>query len=1176
MRTSSFNEIIESSLELGSIHVSGGTASSSALIIARHINHSPGPILVICENNEQMARWVRDLRVFEHRWIDSSIDVSPYPAWDHSPYSTISPSVRARFQRLRALHRIHVSEPGKSQIIVAPYAAALQSTIPPALFEKLSFDISHNAIESPQTILKKLGGAGYLRVDIVEDPGTFSMRGDLIDVYPSQHHHPIRIEFFGDDLERIRHFDPNSQRTIGNDLSEVAVTPAREVVFNDETIPVIRKNIKAQADEHGISRKLRDPIMESVSGRMYPEHSELWSAFAYEHAGTGTLVEHILSKDSNWKIAWDSRLLCEQNWDHYSEDQVGLFKEACQAGRVIPEMKAIYPNREKYLKHCTDRSLYFFDSIEYAKLDQVESEQSEGHSPDKKALSKNHRINIQTDKPSDNNWDSFFQNWLERNYKILIYCSTDGSRERAKQILTDRQIDLSNGQIEYLDGKISHGFRWPTEKLTVITDSDLLGVEKIRGAKKAPPQKQSSAIADWSGLQSISDLAEGDFVVHIEHGVGKYSGMKRLDMGAASSDFIVLEYAAKDKLYVPVYRLNTVQKHSTSHSGQKLDKLGSNQFETVKKKVKSAVKQLALNLVQLYAERSIRVTQPMETDTNWFKEFEDHFPFDETPDQLGAIHTSLDDLHSGRVMDRLICGDVGFGKTEVAMRAAFVAVENQKQVAVLVPTTILCFQHEESFKERFKGYPIEIRSLSRFKTKKEQTETLEGLKSGKIDIVIGTHRLLSKDVEVPRLGLLIIDEEHRFGVEHKEKLKALRVGTHVLTLTATPIPRTLHMSLSGIRDISLIATPPVDRMPIRTYVSRYDEALIKRAIEFELSRGGQVFFIHNRVQSIYQIAKKIDDLVPNAKVLVGHGQMNERELEKTMFKFYNKEANVLVCTTIVESGIDIPSANTMIIHRADNFGLAQLYQLRGRVGRSKNRAYCYLLVAEHGKMTGEARQRLEVIQRFVELGSGFNIASHDLEIRGGGNLLGPEQSGHIASVGFDLYTELLQEAIEEIRDDKESTSSTSNEKEPEIQSPFSAYLDEKYISNMRQRLMMYRRLSNAKNESELHELEEEIQDRFGKLPPEAINLLWVIRLKILLKQNGVEALTIGKKKVSITTYREGGVDPGRVISLISSDPKRYQLASENKFVVALDEEHSRELRDVFFYLEKLFEQLKPC
>jgi transcription-repair coupling factor (superfamily II helicase) len=723
-------------------------------------------------------------------------------------------------------------------------------------------------------------------------------------------------------------------------------------------------------------------------------------------------------------------------------------------------------------------------------------------------------------------------------------------------------------------GSVPEGFRWPAEGLVILTEGEILGSRHVRGNLKARNKKgkKDSAAKDWSGLQALSDLSVGDLVVHVDHGIGRYNGLFRLDLSGAPSDFLQVEYANRDKLYIPVYRLNVVQKYAGSGAQVALDKLGTAQFAKTKDKVREAVKKLAVDLIKLYAERKIRPGVVFSSRDAEFQEFEAKFPFDETPDQLKAIEDSMEDMESGRVMDRLICGDVGYGKTEVAIRAAYRAVADGKQVVVLVPTTVLAYQHEQSFKARLKDYPFVIDSISRFKSAKEQRSALEKLATGNLDVIIGTHRLLSRDVKFKDLGLVIVDEEHRFGVEHKEKLKTLKTNTHVLTLTATPIPRTLHMALSGLRDISLITTPPVDRLPIRTYVSKYDESLISRAISFELQRGGQVFFLHNRVQTIYETANRIRELVPSANVGVAHGQMAEGELEEAMVAFYQKKTNVLVCTTIIESGLDVPSANTILINRADSLGLAQLYQIRGRVGRAQQRGYAYLLIPSEGGVSEDAKKRLEVIQRFVELGSGFSIASHDLEIRGGGDLLGAQQSGHIAAVGFDLYTELLDEAIREL--EGKPLTAEESQPEPEIKAPFPAFLSEVYVPDVHQRLSLYRRFSSAETESELDSLETELQDRFGGLPAEALNLAWLIRIKQLLKRLGVESLTVGPERVVMIPGPASKLDPIRAIALVSGHPSKYQLAPDpkgSKFIVNMQ---TPGLKDLFFALEQLFDRLK--
>jgi transcription-repair coupling factor (superfamily II helicase) len=644
-----------------------------------------------------------------------------------------------------------------------------------------------------------------------------------------------------------------------------------------------------------------------------------------------------------------------------------------------------------------------------------------------------------------------------------------------------------------------------------------------------------------------------------------------MESGGAASDFLQIEYANGDKLYLPIYRLNSIQKYMGGSDGIALNRLGTAQFEKTKAKVRESVRALAFDLIELYAQRKLETGIPIEPRGVPYREFEASFPFEETPDQIRAIEDCFADFESGKLMDRLVCGDVGFGKTEVAIRVAYQAVMSGKQVAVLVPTTVLCFQHELTFRTRLKSCGMRVESLSRFKTASQQKAILSDLAAGKIDVLIGTHRILSSDVKFKDLAVMIVDEEHRFGVEHKEKLKTIRASLHVLTLTATPIPRTLQMTVTGLRDISLIATPPVERVPIRTYISKFDLELMKSAIETEISRGGQVFFLHNRVQSIYEMASKITKTVPLARVIIAHGQMNEGELEKAMLAFYEKQGNVLVCTTIIESGLDIPSANTILIDRADRLGLAQLYQIRGRVGRGDQRAFAYLFVSEDGALSGDARRRLEVIQRFVELGSGFHIASHDLEIRGGGNVLGPEQSGHIAAVGFDLYTELLEEAVLELQGKPRKVE--DRKREPEIKVPFPAFLPEEFVPDLQQRLSLYRKLSAVETLTELERLEDEIHDRYGELPEQAHNLLWILRLKELLRRHGIDALTVGQERISLQVGTGASLDPAKALTRMRQSPDDFQITPDSRVIARADLSNLAILTQS---VEKLLTELSPA
>jgi len=1146
MEASDSQQILSSLLESpGLIRVQGANTGAKAYILKKWLEQANSfSLLVVCSSEAESEILARDLECLK-------VTALRLPAWEQSPYSSINPSLKTRLQRVGTLGQIQ-----SAQIIVASSIALCQTTIDPKLFHTFSFVLEmEESVGSREALVQKLIDGGYQRVDPVEDPGTFCVRGDIVDVFPPHLHHPIRIELFDDLVENVRPFNPRSQRTIANPVPmPLRIFPAREVLINSETQGRLRERVKAFADNRDIPRRVRDPVLESIQNGFYPDHSDTWAPFAYDL--NCTFIDHLSEK---FAFVLNDEAAINQESEQYLSDQCiqeeKLKNAPDQARLIVPGVEKLFQWGSGYEEKLKSRTKLNFDRIRFT--------DTEG---DFYSIQIKENLDLRrAEEGKEKKLKEFFNLWNENQYKIHVFSSTQSQLERMQYLL--REDGILN-EIDYSVGTLSDGFRWPAEKLVFLTERDLLGKKSIRKSVSKKAFTEDDGSKNWAELQVLSDLKAEDTVVHIDHGIGIYRGLTRLKALGAENDFIQVEYAGKDKLYLPVYRLNTIQKYIGSKETIRLDKLGSSHFEKTKEKVKAAVKTLAINLVELYAKRELQKGVVFSPPDSEYRHFEDLFPFTETPDQLKAIYATLRDLQSGRLMDRLICGDVGFGKTEVAIRAAYLAVMNGKQVAVLVPTTILALQHEESFKQRLGDYPFIIESVSRFKSPREQKAVVERVASGKVDILIGTHRLLSSDVQFGDLGLIIVDEEHRFGVEHKEKLKALSINTHILTLTATPIPRTLHMALAGLREISIMVTPPVDRLPIRTYVSHYNDDSIKQAIEFEISRGGQVFFLHNRVDSIQKVASHLRELVPDARIEVGHGQMADRKLEPVMLGFYKKEFNVLVCTTIIESGLDIPSANTIIINRADKFGLAQLYQLRGRVGRSDQRAYCYLLVSTSGKMTGEARRRLEVIQRFVELGSGFNIASHDLEIRGGGNLLGPQQSGHIAAVGFDLYTELLQEAMTEIKGRPEQDHPPK--REPEIKVPFSSFLDDKYIPDVHQRLSIYRRLSATQTNESLQIIEEELLDRYGPVPQEALNLLWIIRFKQLLSNTGIHAMTVGKEKISLVPHRESRLDPSKAVALMARRPRLLQITPESKLIVHLP---CHSLSELYFALEEFMKSV---
>jgi transcription-repair coupling factor (superfamily II helicase) len=1186
MHSSNALSIFRSSAELKEpIRVSGATSSAKALLVARYIQSYStsqeriAPIIVLCPNDDLANEFCTDLRCIAESLEQMELTIFHFPTWEQSPYSSIQPSIRTRFSRLACLSALLRLKP--LDVVVTSIAASCQRTLPRSLFEEVTLALRKGeSITSREIFTRHLLESGYLRVDPVEDPGTFAVRGEIVDIFPTDRSAPIRVELFDDEVEQIREFDPSTQRTLESQIQEIRIPPARELLINSRTSEKLLNNFKTYADDTGVHRSIRDPILTSIRAGQYPDHSDTWTPFAYpDHT---TFWDYL---SEGHAVIWNDELSCYQEWDRFLSEQIQLATRASQSEMIVPPVKSLFGWDATFNKAVHQKTRFFLDRVELSTSESLEltpAEKSTHPSKGEPFIAPKHRVFIQGNadltrgsKHSLGDLEPLLKLWMKQGFKTLVIASTQSQLERVRFLLQERNILCQQSlpppasMITLVTGSLSEGFRWPAEGLVILTDKEILGSKNLKKNQRRSRSDNESAAKDWAGLQALSDLGVGDHIVHVDHGIGKYQGLVRLSLSGAPSDFLLLEYANRDRLYLPVYRLNVIQKYVGAGESITLDRLGSQQFAKTKDKVRDAVKKLAIDLVQLYAERKIRPGIQFSPRDSIYQEFEAQFPFEETPDQLKAIEAVLSDLESGQVMDRLVCGDVGYGKTEVAIRAAFKAVSDGKQVAVLVPTTILAQQHEMSFKARLTNYPIIIESISRFKSSKDQRILIEALAQGKIDIIIGTHRLLSKDVRFRDLGIVIVDEEHRFGVEHKERLKTLKINTHVLTLTATPIPRTLHMALSGLRNISLINTPPVDRLPIRTYVSKYDESLIQKAIEFELSRGGQTFFLHNRVQSIHETASRIRDLVPSARVVVAHGQMPESELEETMTAFYQKKVDVLVCTTIIESGLDLPSANTMIIGRADTLGLAQLYQIRGRVGRGQQRGYAYLLIPSEGALTEDAKRRLEVIQRFVELGSGFSIASHDLEIRGGGDLLGPQQSGNIAAVGFDLYTELLEEAIHELQG--KPSSLEASHREPEIKSPFPAFLGEEYVPDVHQRLSLYRRFSGATQDSEVDQMEEELRDRFGNLPTEAQNLLWLIRIKILLKSMGIETLTVGPEKVSLLPGTKSRLDPIRAISLISAYPKRYQLMPDSKFVAQVP---TQTLRDLFFGLEGLFKNLR--
>ncbi len=1143
----------------------GGTPAQLALTLLGLLSEKRNVGLVLSEStaeSENLQSELLSLLAARAALPDNTgtrkITIELFPEWEHPPFSSVLPSIKVRTQRTRVLTQLATLEPQNFFLVIATPLALFQTTVPRLTFEKHRFAFQANAPAEALTkatresATERLRLLGYQPTETVEDVGTFAFRGDILDIYSPDKNQPLRIEFFDDTVEKIRPFNAKTQRTEKNlTVDRLNVYPCREFLILPETQAELRASIKSHADECGISRKLRDPVLEQLALGICPPYSEFWWPFllsqstAFEFFPIDTLTIALQP------LAIQSQLA--KNLGTLEKAEKNLEPKI----KIVPALSNLYPGIfEKTLKLVNDAPVQF--SAIHTEGRQTVTLPSE-------------------DYPEENNlnqWLAFIKQKLDEKVTVVLCARNHHQQELLKHL---GQEVLNRSGLFWALSNITGCAKDDQAQILFVPISVFLERSKNRNKAKAPLYVDANQASTVSPFETLSDLNTGDLVVHIDHGIGRFSSIQRLTIAGGESDFVQLIYAGNDKLYVPVYRLDLIQRYSIGGADSLLDKLGSPHFIKKKEQVRESVKSLAINLLELYAKRQFERGIAFSPRDQTVDEFEAQFPYEETPDQASAIESVFRDLSSGRIMDRLICGDVGFGKTEVAMRAAFRVASEGRQVAVLVPTTILAHQHEKNFKQRFEGFPITVASLSRFKSQKQQKTTLEEMATGKTDIVIGTHRLLSKDVKFRALGILIVDEEHRFGVEHKERIKALKENTHVLTLTATPIPRTLHMAMTGIRDISLITTPPVERLSIKTYIAAYSDEIIRTAIERELGRGGQVFYLYNRVQDIHKVSERLRRFFPEAKIAIGHGQMPESELEGVMSKFYAREIQILICTTIIESGLDLPSANTMIVERADWFGLAQLYQIRGRVGRGQERAHAYFLLPESGNTTPDALERLEVMQRFAELGSGFSVASHDLEMRGGGDLLGPQQSGQIAAVGFELYLELLDEAVKRLKrqranqTDSHSDSEPIRAPEPEIRVKQSAFFPDEYISDLHHRLAFYRKLSSAQNEERLLAIEDELKDRYGNLPEPVINLTWVIRLKILAREFHLSLISVGDRKVTVQPSEHSPIKTEVVLARVAAKKPGFQLTGDSRIVFSLE---TSTLSQIFFTLKKFLEELR--
>ena len=1043
--------------------VSGLTPAAKAMYAAA--SAARGRTLLVVATDADVERTTQDARFFFaalEGLSDAEVErvVLPFPSHEVDPYRGLAPHFDIASARARALHALVA--PGRTaRLIVASAGALLPRLSPPERLASVSLTVMPGQDISPVDLGDLLSAAGYTRQDPVDESGEFCVRGGVVDFFPAGARQPLRLEFMGDTIESIRTYDPATQRSTAA-LDQAAIAPLQELITTEDE------------DE----RKDRSA-----------------TAFDYLWSGQRPLV--LVSEPD--EVHAQGEKLTQQIGASYQE-AVAKGVPAAPPAQLI----ASWEEARRWLEGAT-----LLETLEIG-------EDSEGGTPSRHvscqpAMEFNGRVQ---------DWAAEIRRGRERGDTVLFIANTAGRAERTIEVLADYDIfavpieraeDANRTGVLVGTGYLSRGFRLPEAGLQLWAETDVF--EEDRKVH----ERRRSATATF--LSDFRDLKVGDLVVHVDHGIGVFVGLKRIEVGVEPQEFMELRYAGDDKLFVPVERLDLVQRYSGA-ARPALDRLGGTTWEKAKTRVKKAMRDMAEELLKLYAARKAMQGHAFSPDSHWQQEFEDAFEWDLTPDQSTAITDIKRDMESPTTMDRLLCGDVGYGKTEVAMRAAFKAVMDGKQVAVLAPTTVLAFQHLKTLKNRFAAFPVRIDMVSRFRSKAEQKATLEDLAAGKVEIIVGTHRLLSKDVQFRDLGLLVVDEEQRFGVAHKEKIKQLRKRVDVLTMTATPIPRTLNMSLAGIRDMSIIETPPKDRLSIQTNVVKFDQAVISRAIRTEMERGGQIYFVHNRVESIFSLGNLITRLVPEARIGIGHGQMGDDQLENVMVDFVAHKYDVLLATTIIENGLDIPNANTMLINRADRYGLSQLYQLRGRVGRSDRRAYAYLLIPPEEALSPVAKKRLAAIREFSDLGSGFRVAALDLEIRGAGNLLGGEQSGHIEAVGFDMYMKLLEQTIKELKGEEVEDEIRAN-----VNLRVDLRIDDEFIPDMNQRLTVYRRFAAVRNDAELDRLMDEVRDRYGNPPASVLNLAEYAAIRLMADRLGIESIDREAQIVVIKFRPEAKLDP---------------------------------------------------
>ncbi len=1159
------------------VRMRGLRASGRAMFLASLFSRRRKTTLVLCGSEKEAEELLRDLSFFL-----GAEEGLLFPPWDlvtTDMFAVQKEATRARMNVLALLAG------GGPRLVIAPLSAAAQKILPRKVFDAYGGFISVGDTIERDELTARLREGGYARVTLVEERGEFSIRGHIADIYPMASDLPYRLEFFGDELETIRPFNPATQRSKG-ESAEFFLHPAADVLSSPERLKRAAANIRHYANEIDLAGSLKNRLVEAVSGADPASVNPLFGSLFYESwegaptndGPLGSLFDY-LPRDA--VVVLDEPLSLERGAEEWAKRVAAVMGKAERDGRFRP------PEGTFSLELDSLRTAW-------SSFPRVVMEDLPIEAPDKAAEAGEAALALKTE-------TDFFPGILERQGKeedrpllpvaekirewlregdlVAFVCPGEESLQNMDHLLSGYGLSGSrpsesllellqrhegHGRLLLYRGAVAKAFRIPSLKIAVLSEEEIFG-RKVRQRKRRPQR-------EGYFLQSFGELKEGDFIVHRDHGIGLYRGLQKVAAGGIENDYLLIEYQEGDRLYIPVDRLDMIQRYVGPEGYQpRIERLGGASWEAAKEKVKASVRKVAEELVSIYAVRQVVRRDPFSKPDRLYEEFCSAFEFEETPDQMRAVEEVGLDMDEEKPMDRLICGDAGFGKTEIALRAAFRAVMDGKQAAVLVPTTILAEQHYETFARRMAPFPIRVEALNRFKTKAETAAILEGLQKGAVDIVIGTHRLLQKDVHFKDLGLVVVDEEQRFGVAHKEKLKKVRALVDVLTLSATPIPRTLHLSLVGIRDLSIINTPPEDRRPIKTHVLEFDEDVIRDAIRRELARGGRVFFLHDRVRSIHGMARFVERIVPEARVGVVHGQMKPKDIENVMSSFVRGRTDVLVCTTIISAGLDIPTANTIIIHRADCFGLSQLYQIRGRVGRSREDAYAYLLVPRGAMLSRDAQKRLQVIMDFSEPGSGFRIASSDLDIRGAGNLLGTSQSGHISAVGYELYTELMESAIREIKGEAPA----EEEIKPEIQLGLSAYLPEGYMEDVHLRLVTYKRLSMAASDEEISAIREELTDCYGLVPPEAEHLFGVIRIRNHLKSIQGKRMMYDGKRLSIALNEQSPLDPLRILQLARKEIRGLRLEPDLKLSVPMPDLKGRELVEAVLNFLRILTALPP-